>query len=96
MLLFFFLSDQMISKEIVRIKLIFMDLQMPIMDGYEATQALRKLMVEEKIPNIPIVALTANDSPQDKKKCIDVGMSGHLSKPLKDVDLEIMLKRFVS
>jgi len=78
------------------IKLIFMDLQMPVMDGYEATEVLRKLMVEEKIPNIPIVALTANDSPQDKKKCLDVGMSGHLSKPLKDIDLEIMLKKFGS
>ena len=78
------------------IKLVFMDLQMPIMDGYEATKALKKLMKEEKIPTIPIVALTANDSPSDKKKCLDVGMLGHLGKPLKDIDLEIMLKKFVS
>ena len=77
------------------IKLVFMDLQMPVMDGYEATKALKKLMKEEKIPSIPIVALTANDSPSDKKKCLDVGMSGHLGKPLKDIDLEIMLKKFV-
>ena len=78
------------------IKLIFMDLQMPVMDGYETTKALKKLMKEEKIPSIPIVALTANDGPSDKKKCLDVGMSGHLGKPLKDVDLEIMLKKFAS
>jgi len=77
------------------IKLIFMDIQMPVMDGYETTKQLKKLMEEGKIEEIPIVALTANDSIADKDKCIKAGMSGHLSKPLKDQDLKMILNKYL-
>ena len=60
---------------------------MPIMDGYETTRILRKLMEENKIEQIPIIALTANDSEGDRETCIKAGMSDHLSKPLKETEL---------
>ena len=49
------------------IKLILMDCQMPIMDGYEATRRLKKLIVEKKSDSVPIVALTVNDSRSDRE-----------------------------
>jgi len=76
------------------IKLILMDCQMPIMDGYETTKTITGLMKEKKIPEIPIVALTANDSEADKDVCRKAGMSGYLSKPLKDKDLDKILKKY--
>ncbi len=76
--------------------MVFMDCQMPIMDGYDATRVLKRLMKEKKIPEVPIVALTANNSVADKKKCLDVGMCEHLTKPLTDVDLKRILKKYVS
>jgi len=75
------------------IKIIFMDCQMPVMDGFEATIEFRKLMASHEIPNIKIVALSANDAEEDKKRCISVGMNDHLSKPLKEADLVNILNR---
>ena len=77
------------------IRLILMDCQMPIMDGYETTRILRKLMEEKRIDEIPIVALTANDSEGDREACIKAGMSDHLSKPLKEVELAKMIKKYL-
>jgi len=69
------------------IALVLMDLQMPVMDGYMTTKSLKNLMQCKKIPEIPIVALTANDSEIDKAMCRKVGMGHHLSKPLKVKEL---------
>jgi len=73
--------------------LIFMDVQMPIMDGYEATRHIRKLDLP-KAKTIPIIAMTANVFREDIEKCLDAGMSGHIGKPfnLKEV-LEILQKQ---
>lgn len=57
--------------------LIFMDCQMPIMDGYVATAKIRDAKIQ-----IPIIAMTANAMPGDKKKCLDIGMNDYLSKPI--------------
>lgn len=61
---------------------IFMDIQMPRMDGYTATREIRTLSNNQKA-NIPIIALTANAFDEDKKKAIETGMNGHIVKPVK-------------
>jgi len=59
---------------------ILMDCQMPVMDGYEATQQIRQ---QEKYKDLPIIALTANALVGDKEKVLAVGMNDHISKPIK-------------
>lgn len=61
--------------------MILMDIQMPIMDGYTATQKIRKLKDPQK-SNIPIIAMTANAFAEDKKKALQVGMNDHVAKPI--------------
>ena len=61
--------------------LILMDIQMPGLDGYQATQAIRKLP-DPKKAGIPIVAMTANAFEEDKKKAFEMGMNGHIAKPV--------------
>ena len=76
--------------------LILMDIQMPVMDGYEATIELRRMMEKKEIPEIPIVALSANDSEDDKRRSKEVGMYTHLSKPLKEESLKTVLGEVLS
>jgi len=61
--------------------LILMDCQMPVMDGYDATRAIRE-MEEERGGHVPIVALTASARESDKRRCLESGMDAFLSKPL--------------
>jgi signal transduction histidine kinase/PAS domain-containing protein len=61
-------------------KLIFMDVQMPEMDGYEATRRIRA--VEERPQSVPIIAMTANVFREDIEKCLEAGMNSHVGKPL--------------
>ena len=63
-----------------RYDLILMDIQMPEMDGYEATRRIRAISDKEK-SGIPIVAMTANAFEDDRKNAFDVGMNGHIAKP---------------
>ena len=63
-------------------RLIFMDLSMPIMDGFESTIELKKLMASDIIPNIPIIACTAFVGDDMTEKCYQVGMEGRISKPV--------------
>ncbi|AEF82678.1 GAF domain-containing hybrid sensor histidine kinase/response regulator [Leadbettera azotonutricia] len=68
--------------------MIFMDVQMPEMDGYEATRKIRELeksSAAKQVPQIPIIAMTANVFREDVEKCLEAGMNGHVGKPL---DLE--------
>ena len=68
-------------------QLVLMDVQMPVMDGYTATKAIRAL--ENKAhASIPILAMTANAFEEDKKQAIKCGMNGHLAKP---IDVEALL-----
>lgn len=59
---------------------VFMDCQMPVMDGYEATRKIRDL--EGEIANIPVVALTASAFEKDRQKCFEAGMDDYITKPL--------------
>ena len=72
--------------------LILMDCQMPEMDGYEATQAIRNGESGEYYRDIPIVAMTANAMKGDDKKCFDAGMSDYLSKPVEAETLRHILQ----
>jgi CheY-like chemotaxis protein/HPt (histidine-containing phosphotransfer) domain-containing protein len=72
--------------------LIFMDCQMPEMDGFEATRAIRAL---ESGRNIPIIALTANTMAGDRGRCLAAGMNEHLAKPIDRSRLTELLRRFL-
>ena len=67
--------------------LIFMDCQMPVMDGYEATRLLRKESSRVHNRVVPIVALTANAMESDRRKCMDTGMDDFLPKPVQEEQL---------
>ena len=75
--------------------LVLMDCQMPVMDGYEATQKIR--LPESKVLNqrIPIVAMTANSMQGDRDKCLSVGMDDFISKPVNPSKLQEVLKRWL-
>lgn len=70
--------------------LILMDIQMPVMNGYKATQAIRE-MEDEKKAKIPIVAMTANAFEEDRRKALEVGMNDHVAKP---IDMNALMKVF--
>ena len=78
----------MSSAEGGKYDLIFMDIQMPKMDGYTATREIRTLN-DPKCANIPIIAMTANAFEEDRKKAIKAGMNAHIAKPISvDIILE--------
>ena len=63
---------------------VLMDIQMPVMDGYTATTKIRELE-DPAVAYIPIVAMTANAFDEDRKETMNMGMNGHISKPI-DID----------
>ena len=71
---------------------ILMDIQMPVMDGFEATREIRKMYPDKRIP---IIALSANAFDEDRRKSIEAGMDGHLAKPIVIAQLEDSLKKFL-
>ena len=75
--------------------LILMDINMPEMDGYEATREIRQLDVE-RAGKIPIIAMTANVFREDIEKCISSGMNDHTGKPIDTVALFGMLNKYLS
>ncbi len=74
---------------------VFMDCQMPVMNGYEATQHIRQGEAGEIYKDVPIVAMTANALKGDREKCLEVGMNDYVAKPL-DIDaVETALKHWL-
>ncbi|MBV9082053.1 MAG: response regulator [Acidobacteriaceae bacterium] len=67
--------------------LVLMDVQMPKLDGYQTTGAIRAREAKENLPRLPIIALTADALPRDKERCLEAGMDGYLSKPIQADEL---------
>jgi signal transduction histidine kinase len=74
--------------------IILMDVQMPEMDGYEATRRIRALDLE-RAKGIPIIAMTANVFREDVEKCMAAGMNGHVGKPLDLNEVMAMLRKYL-
>jgi CheY-like chemotaxis protein len=75
--------------------LVFMDCNMPVMDGYEATRELR-IQLGSGPHAIPIVALTANAMAEDRQKCLLSGMNDYLAKPIRKEQLVSILRRWLT
>lgn len=75
--------------------LVFMDCQMPILDGYETTGAIRKGAGGERYLKLPIIAMTANAMEEDKRRCINAGMDDYLTKPVKPTYVSEKLKMWL-
>jgi CheY-like chemotaxis protein len=73
--------------------LIFMDVNMPVMDGYTATEKIR----ERPYPqcDVPIIALTADAMKEDKERCLQAGMNDFVSKPFRLKEIESVLKTYL-
>lgn len=69
-------------------QLVLMDVQMPVMNGYDATKAIRKLENKE-LASIPVIAMTANAFEEDRQEALQSGMNAHIAKP---IDIHILLK----
>ena len=81
-----------------RYALVLMDCQMPEMDGYAATRAIRarEAALGGTIPRLPIVALTANTMAGDRERCLAAGMDDYLGKPYSQDQLQSILQRWLS
>jgi PAS domain S-box-containing protein len=77
-----------------KIDLILMDIQMPVMDGFEATKAIRS--GGPPFSNLPIIALTANTTPKVIERCAAAGMNAHLGKPFTPAELFVVLEKYLN
>jgi signal transduction histidine kinase/CheY-like chemotaxis protein len=73
--------DMMKNAEENHFSLVLMDIQMPVMDGYEATRLIRE--IDDKRAKVPILAMTANAFDEDRRRALESGMDGHLTKPIR-------------
>ena len=76
-------------------RLILMDCNMPLMDGYAATQEIRHAQQRTGDPRIPIIAMTANVMDGDRELCLAAGMDDYLAKPVTQEALRIMLDKWI-
>jgi len=75
--------------------LVFMDIQMPEVDGISATKLIRNPRTEVKNPNIPIIAMTAHTIPEEEKECMDAGMNAFVCKPINLDELKTAINQCV-
>jgi two-component system sensor histidine kinase/response regulator len=75
--------------------LILMDIQMPVMDGYEATARIRDPRGSRCAHNIPIIAMTANAMKGDQEKCLQAGMDDYISKPIDPLELQAKIIKWL-
>jgi two-component system sensor histidine kinase/response regulator len=76
-----------------RFDIVLMDVQMPIMDGYAATRAIRAWETEKGLPRTPIYALSANALKEDEARSLEAGCDGHLTKPVRKATLLTLLSK---
>jgi len=76
--------------------IVFMDCQMPILDGYQAALSIRNYEKETANTNTPIIAMTGNTLDGDREKCLDAGMNDYLSKPINKHDLAKVLEKWLA
>jgi two-component system, sensor histidine kinase and response regulator len=76
--------------------LVFMDCQMPVMDGYQACREIRRWELDTGRARVPIVAMTANAMQGDRERCLEAGMDDYVSKPVKRQTLEAALARWLA
>jgi CheY-like chemotaxis protein len=75
--------------------MIFMDIQMPVMNGYEAATLIRK-MGRKDLETIPIVAMTADAFSDDVRRASEAGMNGHIAKPIDLDRIERVIEKFIN
>ncbi len=80
--------------EAVSYDIVFMDVQMPVMDGYQTTMAIRAGKTKAANPNVPIIAMTAHAMKGDREKCLQVGMDDYISKPISPRKLSKVLEKW--
>ena len=76
--------------------LVLMDIQMPGMDGFKATRAIRNSSLSIFNPDVPIIAMTAHAMKGDKEKCLQAGMDDYLSKPIRPEELAAVIERWIA
>jgi CheY-like chemotaxis protein len=80
--------------ELISYDLVFMDCQMPVMDGYVASREIRKMA--HGVKDVPIVAMTANALAGDREKCLSSGMTDYISKPVTPADIVKILGKYLN
>ena len=86
--------DMVTEKGISYYDFIIMDIQMPVMNGYDATRAIRKL--EKSGEHIPIIAASANAFDEDVKNSLEAGMDAHIAKPVNIDQLKVKMKEYIN
>ncbi|MEI7613577.1 MAG: ATP-binding protein [Betaproteobacteria bacterium] len=87
---------ELITSSADRFSVVLMDMQMPVMDGLEATRQIRKHEHEHGAARVPIIAMTANAMQGDYEACIDAGMDDYVSKPIHAHDLYERIEKLLS
>jgi len=83
--------ERMQSPQAARYALILMDMQMPRLDGLDATRQIRAL---PGVGKLPIVAMTANAFGEDRARCLDAGMDDYITKPVSPDMIEVIYRRY--
>jgi PAS domain S-box-containing protein len=81
--------------ETTRYDLVFMDCQMPVMDGFKATSIIRDPSSAVMDHNVPVIAMTAHAMNDDRRRCLEAGMDDYISKPIRTLELAALIQRWI-
>jgi len=87
--------ERLCNSDQARPDVVLMDCQMPLLDGFEATQRLRLYEAKQNLSRLPVIALTASAMAEDSERCFDAGMDAHLPKPFKEEELVALLINYL-